>query len=129
MAFDRRTIVYGLRLDGGQIRYVGRTDYDLKRRLRQHLDSAKREYWQHRPVCRWLRSVVDMGQVKSLQIVQLASVESNSVFGEVIQPDEVEFLLIESLNDRFRISEKPLLLNVTKYRKPRRNDVVLEATR
>lgn len=53
----------------GEVRYVGKTVLPLSRRLTSHISAAKGR--SHRRVCRWIRSLLDVGLVPMIHALEV----------------------------------------------------------
>lgn len=111
MAYSRPTLFYGLREPGGHIRYIGRTDYSLRHRLRQHISVALRNQEMHRPVYAWIAECIERGI--SVEIVKLAEVEPQESIGLWLNENAIECCLIQLYSRRSEVNRRPPLLNAT----------------
>lgn len=67
----RRRSVYGVRVAGGEFRYVGQTSTSLKQRMKEHGQEAKAG--SRRPICKWLRAHAgDLVEVVELEVCATA---------------------------------------------------------
>lgn len=69
------TSIYTLTDEQGIVRYVGKTSFDLARRLKEHLQEARRGKKSHR--CNWIRSLVSRGLAPTIKLVDTVQGNGN----------------------------------------------------
>ena len=111
MGFSRESHVYGLREVGGQVRYIGLTEFGIQHRLKEHIGTALRGTDDHRPVYPWIRDCLSRGV--QIEVVHLATVLPSQDIGPWLTGFAVESCLIESADRFFAVNRRERLLNAT----------------
>ena len=75
------TTIYNLVAPDGEIRYVGKTTWSPRIRLRAHINSSKR--WVHTHKAHWIRHLLNSGHVPELRVIG-AVPDDNSSLAEQI---------------------------------------------